>query len=111
MVTRDITVAVRADHEHCGRRRRSEDVAKQLQRRGVGPLQVVEHKDERRLRGRGAQDVGDRFEEHEAIALGVASRDRDLGASRQRGHDARQRRTVPFEATLEEIVGGVLHEV
>ncbi len=70
------------------------DVREQPQRRGVGPVQVVEHEQQRALGRRGREQVGDRVVEPQAPLLAAGA-----GAAQQRpergvllaGHERAQR--------------------
>jgi hypothetical protein len=46
----ELGVAIRAEQEHAARLRRADEVLEQLQRRPVGPVEVVEDEHERRRR-------------------------------------------------------------
>ena len=72
----DLALAVGADEQHAPRRGRAHQVAQQLQRRPVGPVQVVEHQHDRRLRADLAQQRGDGVEEAEPLRVGLRAGDR-----------------------------------
>ena len=72
----ELGVAVGAEQEDAARLRRADEVPQQLQRRAVGPVEVVEHEHERRLRARLAEQRGDRVEEAGPAGVGVARRRR-----------------------------------
>ena len=69
MAAVEVGVAVGGQDEHPHRRDRAQEVAQQEQRRLVGPVQVVEHEDDRGVVRAGGQQVGDGLEQ--AVALGV----------------------------------------
>ena len=67
-------VAERGHDEHRGVDQRAGEVAEQEQRRGLGPVQVVEDEDQRAAGREPAQEVGHRFEELVALGRVVAAR-------------------------------------
>ena len=113
MVSGEVGVAIGHDHQHGRRCPADEEVAQHLQRRGVGPLQVVEDDDEPLSRGVGQQPA-DRLEEREALAVGHAGgvTARNVGQpATQRGHQPSQDRPVGVDVRGEQVLGGVLDEV
>ena len=70
----DLALAVGADEQRPPRRGRAHEVAQQLQRRPVGPVQVVEHEHDRRLRADLADQRGHGVEEAEALGVGLRRR-------------------------------------
>lgn len=64
-------VAVRGDRQQRDVRQRARDELQREQRRGVGPVQVVEHDDERTLLRDRRQQRRERVEEPEASLVGV----------------------------------------
>ena len=83
-------VAVGADDQQRRVARRAGDVAQQVQRAAVGPVQVVEHERERRPRRDLVEQRRDRLEQQVAPQLGVAGRGRRLRRA-ARGSAARAR--------------------
>ncbi len=65
-------------------------MAQQLQRRAVGPVQVVEHEHHRRVGADLAQQRAHGVEEAEALRVGVGARDRARGDVRGRRAELRQ---------------------
>ena len=84
--------AIGAEHEHSALVGRSCNVAEQQQRRPVGPLQVVEHEQDRRRRGDLGQQAGHGLEQPVALGLRLAlDRRRQLGrAPAQLGNEPGQ---------------------
>ena len=72
----DLALAVGAEEQHPPRRGRAHEVAQQLQRRPVGPVQVVEDEHDRRLGADLADQRGDGVEEAEALRVGLGAGDR-----------------------------------
>ena len=66
----DLGLAVGAEDQQRRALGSAHDVAQQLQRRGVGPVQIVEDQDQRMLVGDRAQQRCDRLEQQELFALG-----------------------------------------
>ena len=91
VVVVDLGVAVGAEEHRAPRLRRPDQVAQQLQRRAVGPLQVVEHEQQRRAGGDLRQQRGERVEQPLALdaRLGL-----DRRAPRRRAELGQQRREV-----------------
>ena len=56
------------------RRGRADEMAEQLERRQVGPVEVVEHDEQRRVAGDLGQQRGDRVEQAQPLGAGLAAR-------------------------------------
>ena len=68
-VTRlELGLAVGAEQQRAARLRRADEVTQELERRAVGPVEVVEDQHERRLRAGLAEQRGHRVEEAQAVA-------------------------------------------
>ena len=96
MVLVDLGLAVGAEEHRAPRLRRPHEVAQQLQRRAVGPLQVVEHEQQRRAGGDLRQQRGEGVEQALALdaRLGLDRRGRPDGRAelgQQRGEVGRAR--------------------
>ena len=76
MAVGDLALAVGAEEEHAARRGRAHEVAQQLQRRAVRPVQVVEDEHDRRLGADLADQRGDGVEEAVALRVGLRPGDR-----------------------------------
>ena len=76
MAVGDLALAVGAEVQHPARRGRAHEVAQQLQRRAVGPVQVVEDEHDRRLGADLADQRGDGVEEAVALGVGLRAGDR-----------------------------------
>ena len=66
-------VAVGGHEQRALRRGRAHEVAEQLERRPVGPVQVVEHDEQRRVAGDLGQQRGDRVEQAQPLRVGLAA--------------------------------------
>ena len=78
-----------------------------LETRGVGPLQVVEHEHDDLVARRVAQQRAHRFEQDEAIAVGItrsAVGRRGRNAACQRGDEPRQRGAVLLDVVVEQLL-------
>ena len=109
----DLGVAVRAEQQRAARLRRPDEVLEQLERRAVGPVQVVEHEHQRRLRADLAEQRGDGVEEAQAAAVRVvAARSRPGVVGRRRAELAEQDPEIgrahaePLAQRLERRAGG-----
>ncbi len=90
MAAIEVRVAIRAEHQQPHRRRRTQEVAEQHERRLVGPVDVVEHQHDR-LGGRHlGEQIHHRVEQLVALGVGVgAHRLREAGHPRRDlRHDA-----------------------
>ena len=87
----DLGVAVGAEEHRAPRLRRPHQVAHQLQRRAVGPLQVVEHEQQRGAGGDLGQQRGQGVEQPLALDPGLGL---DRGPPRGRSELRQQRREV-----------------
>jgi hypothetical protein len=65
MVTSELDIAVRRDHDDASDGHLRRQVAEKQQRRLVGPVQIVEHEQQRLALGRVLEERGDRIEETE----------------------------------------------
>ena len=68
---RELVVAEDAHQQHAHRRLPGHDVIEQHEARIVGPLQVVEHQDDRLLLGDGGEQTDGRREQQEPFRVGV----------------------------------------
>jgi len=69
MATRDIQLAVRRDYRHPQARSSYDQMAKEVEARGVRPVQVVEHDDDRRFRRHRRQQRRHRLEQQVTLRL------------------------------------------
>jgi hypothetical protein len=113
MPASDVRLPVGADEEQPNRGRGPHDVAHQLQRRLVRPVQVVEDEHDRRLRRGGLEQAGDRPEEQVALGLRITlARSRQLGhACLEPWHQPSQLAAVAADVRAQHRVGTVLHVV
>ena len=82
-----LRVAHRGHEQHPLRRGRPHEVADELERGVVGPVQIVEHHEQRRRAGDLGQQRGQRVEEPQAARVGLPGPQRlaaDLGLGRRR---------------------------
>ena len=77
----ELGVAVGADDEQPRGLGAAQDVAEQRQRRLAGPVQVVEHEQDRRLLRPGAQQLGDGVEQGQPLGVGIGPPRRRLAGS------------------------------
>ena len=69
----ELGVAIGAEQQRAARLRRADEVPEQLQRRAVGPVQVVEDEHERRAVADLAEQCGHRVEEAQAAGVSVVA--------------------------------------
>ena len=80
MLARQLDVAVGDEHQHPARREARRQEFQQAQRRRVGPVQVVEHQQQRGHRSRPLPEAGDRVEQAKPRLCGIDHRRRRLAA-------------------------------
>ena len=91
MVDGDVGVAERAEDAERHRPVGEDDVAEQLDRRSIGPVEVVEHEEHRALGGGPFEQVDHALEEHEPLRLGVERRGRlGLDPTSELRHEAEE---------------------
>ena len=95
------------------RRLPRDDVVEQHEARFVGPLQVVEHQDDRLLLGHRGEQADGRREQEEPLRVGVGGlRRRELRyPAGQCRHDAGELRSVRFDVRAQPVLRRVRHVV
>ena len=88
----ELRVAVGAEEHRAPRLGRAHEVAQQLHRRAVGPVEVVEDEQQRRARGQLGQQRGERVEQALALRPDLVEAGRRHGRRRVRHAELRQQR-------------------
>ena len=112
VVGREVGLAVVADDEQAGVARAVRQVPEQAQGRLVGPLEVVEHEQDRCLLGHLGEHSVHRGIQEVAVGIGVGGRGRELGEPPlQAGQQAHEACSVAVDVGLQVRFVGVRHVV